>query len=440
MKIAFLGAGSTVFARNILGDCIVAGSFGYFEIALYDIDPIRLKESYKAISAINRAYGEKATIIPTLDRITALKNADFVVNAIQVGGYKPSTVRDFEIPKKYGLRQTIADTLGIGGIFRGLRTIPVMKEIADDMEKLCPDALFLNYTNPMAILSGYMNKYTKIKTIGLCHSVQSCTSNLFNGVHMQSYIKDSTYKIYGINHQAWLLEVKDCNGNDLYPTIKKQSRTQKAEENRQYKHDLVRHEIMNTFGYYTTESSEHASEYLPYFIKRDYPELIQKYNIPLDEYPRRCRAQIRGWKVQKLSLLINKRKKHTRSHEFGSFIMEAGYTGKEYNFHGNILNNGLIPNLPNDACVEVPITIIGKKIITHKQDLLPSQCAAINNTNIATQLLTIEAAHNKSKELIYMAAMLDPHTSSELSPAKIKALCDELYDAHRADGYLPDYN
>ena len=293
MKITFIGAGSTVFARNVIGDCILTPELGAFDVCLFDIDPVRLEESYQILSNINKTANGRAHIVKTLDRTEAFTGADFVVNAIQVGGYEPCTVTDFEIPKKYGLRQTIADTLGIGGIFRALRTIPVMESYAEDMERLCPRALFLNYTNPMAMLSGYMQRYTSIRTVGLCHSVQGCAGGLLNLLDMGEYVDNCRWEIAGINHQAWLLRIEDLEGNDLYPEIKR--RAQSPDYNRD-QNDLVRLEIMKQFGYYVTESSEHTSEYTPYFIKDRYPELIQRYKIPLDDYPRRCVEQIKGWR------------------------------------------------------------------------------------------------------------------------------------------------
>ena len=296
VKITFLGAGSTVFARNVLGDCMCTPVLQDAEIALYDIDAKRLEESEIILRAINSNVNEGraqiATYLGVENRKAALKDADFVVNAIQVGGYEPCTVTDFEIPKKYGLKQTIGDTLGIGGIMRGLRTIPVMEEFARDMEEVCPNTLFLNYTNPMAILTGYMQRYTKIRTVGLCHSVQVCTEGLLKGLGMEDRLEGATDFIAGINHMAWLLDVRDKDGNDLYPEIRRRA----LEKNASEKHnDMIRYEYIRNLGYYCTESSEHNAEYNAFYIKSRYPELIDRYNIPLDEYPRRCIKQIAEW-------------------------------------------------------------------------------------------------------------------------------------------------
>ena len=299
MKITFMGAGSTIFARNVIGDCMCTPALCESEFALYDIDEKRLKESEIILSAINRNINEgKAKITTYLgeaERKDALRGASFVVNAIQVGGYEPCTVTDFEIPKKYGLRQTIADTMGIGGIMRALRTIPVMKAFADDMEEVCPDAWFLNYTNPMAMLTGYMLNHTPIKTVGLCHSVQGCSKGLLKELGMDDKIEGSHDLIAGINHMSWLLEIKDKDGNDLYPEIK--SKIGDYMNNPEAK-DKVRMDYIKNFGYYVTESSEHNAEYNQFYIKSKYPELVEKFNIPLDEYPRRCIAQIEAWKKE----------------------------------------------------------------------------------------------------------------------------------------------
>ena len=433
-KITFMGAGSTVFAKNVLGDCILSPELGEFDIALYDIDEKRLEDSRRMLESINKNYNGKAKIRAYTDRRAALRGADFVINAIQVGGYKPCTVTDFEVPKKYGLRQTIADTLGIGGIFRALRTIPVLDEFAEDMHKECPRALFLNYTNPMAMLTGYMQRYLDVRTVGLCHSVQVCVKILFEQLGMEEYIGKCRWKIAGINHQAWLTEIVDLAGNDLYPEIKRRSLSGEYAE--KMKNDLVRHDIMHRFGYYNTESSEHTAEYNPYYIKSKYSELIERYNIPLDEYPRRCVNQIAGWeKLQKT--LVSENVKHEISHEFGMPIIRAVINDVPYKIHGNVLNTGLIDNLPQNACVEVPCMIDGCGVNPCYFGSLPEQCAALNRTIINVQNMTIEAARTRSKEAVYMAAYLDPHTAAELSLDDIKSLCDDLFEAHK--GWLPVY-
>ncbi len=436
MKITFMGAGSTIFLKNVLGDVLLTPALcEELEIALYDIDAARLQESYLVIDLLDKKYnGGKASIRTYLgaeNRKDALRGARFVINAIQVGGYDPCTIMDFEIPKKYGLRQTIADTLGIGGIFRGLRTIQVMKEFARDMEEVCPDAWLLNYTNPMAILTGYMQRYTGVKTVGLCHSVQVCTRELFKKLEMTD-VKIGSELIAGINHMAWLLEIKDVHGNDLYPEIARRAKAKNAAE----KHgDMVRFDYIDKLGYYCTESSEHNPEYNPLYIKSKYPELIVRFNIPLDEYPRRCVNQIAGWQNQKEAILNGGDIEHKRSREYASRIIEAMLTDVPYRIGGNVLNTGLIDNLPADACVEVPCMVDANGVNPTHVGRLPVQLAAMNMTNINPQLLTIEAAATGKKEHIYHAAMLDPHTAAELSIDDIIRMCDELYEAHEKAGF-----
>ena len=437
-KITFMGAGSTVFARNVLGDCMCSNVLAESEIALYDIDGERLKESEAILKAINKGLGNKARIKSYLgieSRKDALRGASFVVNAIQVGLYDPCTIIDFDVPKKYGLRQTIADTIGIGGIMRALRTIPVLKDFAQDIEEVCPDAWFLNYTNPMSMLTGYMLRYTNVKTIGLCHSVQVCSDHLLASLGMEEKIEGRRELIAGINHMAWLLDIRDKNGKDLYPEIKKRAK----EKNSSEKHgDMVRFDYIDKFGYYCTESSEHNAEYNPFYIKSKYPELIEKFNIPLDEYPRRCINQIAGWANEYKSLTSKEAVEHERSHEYASHIMEALTTGVPYKIGGNVLNtSGLIENLPREACVEVPCLVDNYGIAPCAVGKLPVQLAAMNMTHINVHLLTIEAAATLKREHIYHAAMLEPHTAAELSIDDIRSMVDDLIEAH---GYwLPKY-
>ncbi|MFR8870275.1 alpha-glucosidase/alpha-galactosidase [Paraclostridium sordellii] len=428
-KITFLGAGSTIFAKNVLEDCMLTEALRDFEIALYDIDEKRLDESYNMLSIINKTLNKsRANINKYKDRKQALRGAKYIVNAIQVGGYDPCTITDFEVPKKYGLRQTIGDTVGIGGIFRGLRTIPVMLDFAKDIEEVCPDALLLNYTNPMSMITLAMIKGTKVKTVGLCHSVQTCASDLLSKLNMST--EGISYKIAGINHMGWLLEITK-DGKDLYPEIKKRAKTLGKHD------DMIRFELMKQFGYYVTESSEHNAEYLPYFIKNTHPEFIEKYNIPLDEYPRIYISQIENWDKCKKDLVNNEEINHERTKEYASYIMEAIETGRPYTFGGNVLNTGLITNLPNDCCVEVTCLADKNGITPCYVGELPIQLAALNRTNVNVQLLTVEAALTRNKDYIYYAAMLDPHTSSELSIDDIKNLVDDLIKEH--GDWLPKF-
>ena len=436
MKITFMGAGSTVFAKNVLGDTMMCEPLCQAELALYDIDASRLEDSRMVISFLNDSInGGRATVRTYLgveNRKAALQDADFVINAVQVGGYKPCTVIDFEIPKKYGLRQTIGDTLGIGGIFRALRTIPVMTDFARDMEQVCPNAWLLNYTNPMAMLTGYMQRYTGVKTIGLCHSVQVCTSRLLTALDMEQYLGKTVETIAGINHMAWLLELKDQQGNDLYPELRRRAKAKNASE----KHgDMVRFDYMDKLGFYCTESSEHNAEYNPFYLKQGRDDLIEKFNIPLDEYPRRCIEHETRWANRKEQILKEQTLEHERSREYASRIMEAMVTDVPYKIGGNVINNGLISNLPKEACVEVPCMVDAAGIHPTYIGDLPLQLAAMNASNIYPQLLTIEAAHTGKREFVYQAAMMDPVTGAQLSTDEIVSMCNDLIEAHTAAGY-----
>ncbi|WP_147804211.1 alpha-glucosidase/alpha-galactosidase [Alkalicoccus halolimnae] len=430
-KITFIGAGSTIFAKNILGDCMFVPALNDFEFALFDIDEKRLAESEQMLTHLSKKYNKTIHIKAYKDRRPALEGAKYVVNAIQVGGYEPSTVIDFEVPKKYGLQQTIGDTIGIGGLFRTLRTLPVMLDIARDMEEVCPEAWLLNYTNPMAPLTAAMLLHTNIKTIGLCHSVQVCTDELFDRLGMDT--ENVEEYIAGINHMAWLLKVKR-NGEDLYPEIKRRAREKQKESH----DDIVRFELMERFGYYVTESSEHNAEYHPYFIKSKYPELIDRYQIPLDEYPRRCVKQIEDWETMREEVVNNTDVTHERSREYGSRIIEAMETNIPFKFGGNVVNTGgLISNLPENACVEVPCVADRSGIAPTYVGALPEQLAALNRTNINTQLLAVKAVVENSRDSVYQAALLDPHTAAELSIDDITAMCDELIEKH--GDWLPDF-
>ena len=446
-KIAFIGAGSTIFARNVLGDCMCRDALKDSDIALYDIDAERLAESEYILGVMNKNINNNRAKIKTYlgveNRKAALDKADFVVNAIQVGGYKPSTVIDFEVPKKYGLRQTIADTLGIGGIFRALRTIPVMLDFGHEMEKVAPNAWLLNYTNPMSMLTGAMLKATGVKTVGLCHSVQVCVTSLLRTLeldHSPERVEKIQWKIAGINHMAWLLEISE-NGKDLYPELKKiadkKVKAWRKSPKEKKSGNMIRLEMMKRFGYYVTESSEHNAEYSPYWIKRNYPGMIDEWNISLDEYPRRCIAQIEEWKKQYENLRNSPDLNYSASREYCAGIIEAITTGVPYSIGGNVMNNGLISNLPADAVVEVPCLVNRNGIQGTYVGALPTQCAALNMTNINVQLLTVEAALTGKRDRIYQAAMLDPHTAGELNIDDIVALCDDLIEAH--GNMLPKY-
>ena len=421
--ITLLGAGSTVFAKNLLGDILSFPELANSEIRLFDIDPERLKTSEVVANKVAQALGAKPKIITTTDRKKALENADYSIAMFQVGGYKPSTLIDFDIPKKYGLRQTIADTLGIGGIMRGLRTIPVMLDMCRDMEEVAGDITFLNYVNPMAMNCWAMSRATTIKTVGLCHSVQGTAEQLADDIGVN--INDINYIAAGINHMAFYLKFEK-DGQDLYPAIKKVLNEKRAPD-----WNLVRYEIYKRFGYFVTESSEHFAEYTPWFIKRDRPDLIEEFNIPIDEYIRRCENQIAGWHQLREDLITNDLPLEVnRSHEYGSLIIHSMETGQPRVVYGNVANRGLINNLPEGCCVEVPVLVDKSGLQPTKIGNLPPHLAAMMQTNINVQAMTVEAALTGKREHVYHAAAFDPHTAAELSLDQIWNLCDDLIAAH----------
>lgn len=429
-KITFIGAGSTVFAQNLLGDILSFPELANATISLHDIDEERLRTTEIVAQKIAQRLEITPTITATLDRRQALDGADYAISMIQVGGYKPATVTDFEIPKKYGLRQTIADTLGIGGIMRGLRTIPVLLDISRDMEQLCPEVLHLNYVNPMAMNCWALNRATSIKTVGLCHSVQGTAMQLSQDISIP--LDDINYLCAGINHMAFYLKF-ERDGEDLYPLMHKV-----LEEDRVPDWNRVRYELFKRTGYFITESSEHLSEYVPWFIKRDRPDLIERYNIPLDEYITRCEDQIAKWEKLRKKLEDPRRKVRVHpSDEYGSLIIHSAETGTPRVIYGNVANDGLIDNLPGDCCVEVPCLVDKNGVQPTKIGALPPQLSALMQTNINVQALTVEAALTRKREHIYHAAMLDPHTAAELDLEQIWALVDDLIEAH--GDWLPEY-
>ena len=422
-KIAFIGAGSAVFTQKLVGDVLTHPELRDSTMfALMDIDAERLRTAEIVTRRLIEAHGAEATVEATQDRRRALDGADYVVTSFQVGGYEPSTIVDFEVPKRYGLRQTIADTLGVGGIMRGLRTIPVLLDVCRDLEELCPDALLLNYVNPMAMLCWAVAEASPIRTVGLCHSVQHTAEELARDLGVPAGELD--YHVAGINHVAFFLRLEH-EGEDLYPALQ---RVTPPEDNR------VRYELLKHFGYFVTESSEHFAEYTPWFIKDGRDDLIERFNIPLDEYPRRCEAYIEKWQTLRTELESGGSIPTERSHEYGADVIRACETGEPFTFNGNIPNswNGglLIDNLPADCCVEVPCVATDRGIEPQPVGALPRHLAALMQTNVNVQGLTVEGALTGRRDPIYHAAMLDPHTAAELSLDEIATLVDALLDAH----------
>ncbi len=434
-KIAFIGAGSTVFAKNLLGDILSFPELSRATISLHDIDAERLLTSERVARRVAAALAAEPAIEATADRRRALDGADYVITMFQIGGYRPSTVIDFDIPRRYGLRQTIADTLGIGGIMRGLRTVPVLLDMAREMEELCPDATLLNYVNPMAINCWALSRATPIRTIGLCHSVQGTAEQLARDIGVP--VEEINYLCAGINHMAFYLrfERRTAAGTeDLYPRIRRV-----LAEGRVPAWNRVRYDLFGRFGYFVTESSEHLSEYVPWYIKRDRPDLIDRYNIPLDEYITRCENQIAAWDAirqlledESITLPVE------RTHEYGAYIIHSLETGQPRVVYGNVANDHLIDNLPPGACVEVPCLVDRNGIQPTRIGALPPHLAALMQTNVNVQALTVEAALTGQREHIYHAALLDPHTAAELAPDEIYALVDDLLAAH--GDWLPAYH
>jgi len=436
IRITLIGAGSTVFAKRLVGDILLTPELGSgVEIMLHDIDTERLKTSEIVTRRLAESLGLEISIQASTDRRAMLKGSNYVILMMQVGGYHPATVTDFEIPKKYGLRQTIADTLGVGGIMRGLRTIPVVKEILEEMQEICPDATLLNYVNPMVMLCMAINRLApEQKMVGLCHSVQGTAEELAKDLGEE--VDSIHYFCAGINHMSFYLNFeKKQHGTkeDLYPRLMELARNGNVpKENR------VRYEILQRLGYFVTESSEHFAEYTPWFIKRDRPDLIEQYNIPLDEYITRCENQIAEWDQLKTELEDESVQLDVcQSHEYAASIINALEHGNATVINGNVANQGVISNLPSNISVEVPCHIDQNGIQPVHVGALPPQIAALIMTNVNVQQLTVEAALTGKREHIYHAAMMDPHTAAELSVDQIWKLVDELIDAHGS--LLPSY-
>ena len=451
-KITFIGAGSTVFAKTLMGDILSRPELADATICLFDIDEQRLQLSHRVGLRIAELLGVEPRFEVTSDRERALTGADYAITMIQVGGYRPATVIDFEIPKRYGLRQTIGDTLGIGGIMRALRTVPVLLDIARDMERLCPEVVHLNYANPMAMNCLALSQASSVRTIGLCHSVQGTANGLARDIGVP--IEEINYLAAGINHVAFYLRF-ERDGEDLYPRIR-----QVVAEGRVPEHNRVRYEMFTRLGYFVTESSEHFSEYSPWFIKANHPELIERYNIPLDEYLYRCEAGELEWAFiegeletpgsqdpERLRALLEQTPlmppqiagkvralgrldEIERSSEYGSTILHSLETGAPSVIYGNVANEGLIDNLPAGCCVELPCLVDSNGVQPTRIGALPPQLAALMQTNVNVQTLTVEAILSGKREHVYHAAMLDPHTSAELTLDQIWSMVDELIEAH----------
>ncbi len=441
-KITFIGAGSAVFMKNIAGDVLQRPALSGARIALMDINPKRLEESAMIAGKLIETLGVAATVETFSDQRKALAGADFVVVCFQIGGYDPCTITDFEVPKQFGLRQTIADSLGIGGIMRGIRTVPHLWSICEDMLAVCPDAVMLQYVNPMAINTwAIAEKYPTIRQVGLCHSVQGTAMELANDLDIP--YAEIRYRSAGINHMAFYLNFEhrqpDGSYRDLYPDLVRAYREGRAPKPTWNPRcpNKVRYEMLTRLGYFVTESSEHFSEYVPWFIKDGRPDLIEKFGIPLDEYPKRCIEVIERWKNTADEYRKADRIEVEQSREYASSIMNSVWTGEPSVIYGNVKNNGLITNLPQNAAVEVPCLIDNNGIQPTRIGNLPVQLAALIRTNINVQELTVAALMEENREHIYHAAMMDPHTAAELDLDQIWRMVDALLARH--DEWLPEW-
>ncbi|MEM6712043.1 MAG: alpha-glucosidase/alpha-galactosidase [Pseudomonadota bacterium] len=445
VKIAMIGAGSTIFMKNLIGDALQKEALSDAIVCLMDIDQERLEESALVARKLVETLGVGARVETTMNQRSALDGADFVIVAFQIGGFDPCTITDFDVPKRYGLRQTIADTLGVGGIMRGLRTVPHLWSICQDMLAVCPDATLLQYVNPMAINTwAIAAKYPTIKQVGLCHSVQGTVEELARDLGV--LVSDLRYKVAGVNHVAFFLElaVRTPDGwKDAYPALfdgYAQGRFPTATGANPRCPNLVRYEVMQHFGYFCTESSEHFAEYVPWFIKRDRPDLIETFGIPLDEYPTRCLEQVADWKAQADAYRSADRIEVSPSHEYAATIMNAIVTDEPAVIYGNVANQGMIPQLPDGCAVEVPCLIDAQGVQPTTVQDIPPQLIALMRSQVNVQELTVAALMEQNIQHIYHAAMMDPHTAAELDLRQIRALMDEMIAAHQASGdWLPQW-
>jgi len=434
-KVTFIGAGSTVFMKNIVGDVLQRPALANARIALMDINAVRLEQSAVVVNKLVGSLGVQACVETFTDQRQALEGANFVVVAFQVGGYDPCTVTDFEVPKKFGLRHTIADTLGVGGIMRALRTVPHLWKLAEDILAVCPEALMLQYVNPMAMNTwSLFAKYPALKQVGLCHSVQGTAMELAHDLDIP--YEQIRYRAAGINHMSFYLRFEqrlaDGTHKDLYPELLRayaEGRVPKPGWNPRCP-NKVRYEMLRHLGHFVTESSEHFAEYTPYFIKEGRPDLIEKFGIPLDEYPKRCIEQIARWETQYQSLRDADEVKVQPSKEYASTIMNSVWTGEPAVIYGNVRNGGSITSLPAHCAVEVPCLIDASGIQPTVIGELPPQLTALIRTNINVQELTVQAMLTENRQHVYHAAMLDPHTAAELDLDQIHEMVDQLIAAH----------
>jgi len=432
-KITIIGAGSGVFTRNLVRDILSYPELSGSTISLMDIDARRLEYMRKALQRLVEQEQYPAKLEATLNRKEALKGADYVILTIQVGGLK-AFEHDIYIPLKYGVRQAVGDTIGPGGVFRALRTIPVILDIAKDMEELCPEALLLNYVNPMAMNCWALNQETNIKNVGLCHSVQG-TAEFLAGIIGVS-MEDISYLCAGINHMAWFLRF-EANGKDAYPIIR-----EKAKDPEIYTQDVTKFEVLRHFGYYVTESSFHLSEYVPYFRKSD--DWINRIHRTHSWHKEYYDGMYLHCCLDAAKTLLEDLREMAEasyidpsiSTEYCATIIHSLETNSPNVINGNVENKGLITNLPEGCCVEVPCLVNRNGIQPTFVGNLPSQLAALNRTNINVQELTVTGALAADREAVYHAVMMDPLTSAVLDLDEIRQMVDEMFEAEKE--YLPE--
>ena len=429
--ITFIGAGSTVFTRNIAGDILSREALSGATIRLMDIDPNRLAESEAVVGRMVRVLDVPASVETHDNQRRALDGADFVVVCFQIGGYDPCTITDFEVPKRFGLRQTIADTLGVGGIMRGLRTVPHLWAVAEDMAQVCPDATLLQYVNPMAINTWALaERFPRLKQVGLCHSVQNTVAELAHDLDLPK--DEICYRVAGVNHVAFFLTLEH-KGRSLYPALREgyhAGRLPKPPLHHARCPNRVRYEVLDHLGYFCTESSEHLAEYVPWFIKDGRSDLIDQFGIPLDEYPQRCIEQMADWGAQAKAYRADRTIEVTKSHEFAAEMMNAIRTDTPYVAYGNLPNTGQIPQLPMGAAVETPCLVDANGVQPSVVTDIPPQLVALMRTQINVQELTVRALLDENPDHLYHAAMMDPHTAAELDLRQIRSLVSDLLAAH----------
>lgn len=429
-RICFVGAGSVVFTTQLLRDLLSYDDLGELHIALHDIDADRLETARLTAEQVARRLGRPVGLSAHTDRRAALEGVDVAITMIQVGGLAATKI-DFEVPARFGLRQTIGDTLGVGGVYRALRTFPVVRDIAADMAAVCPDAWLLNYTNPMAMNVWWLAEVAPaLRSVGLCHSVYWTVDGLCDIIGVP--VAEVDYRAAGVNHQAWLLQWQR-NGEDLYPMLRERIAADEQLRRR------VRVDLFQRLGYYPTETSEHSSEYVPWYLHHD--EEIARLRIPVGDYVQISEDNVRQYEAARATLTAGGELDLGDPEEVAEYapqVIHSLVTGTQRTIHANVANRGLIDNLPVGAGVEVPATVDRLGVHPQAMGSLPPQCAALNRSFLNVAELTVRAALAEDRTMVRQAVMLDPNAAATLTLPQLDALCDELAAAHAAAGdYLP---